>query len=182
MLLLEHKRKKTLKNSDLEAVSRKTRPGNLSGPKSNSWKTMLRLPWKAALLICFRKGKITSKFQSLKHILTEDMRDFCNPGPWTELELWPLRCWCSAPLFEKRRLNVIKFLYACRSSLLWSKRKNVSMHFASKWFSLKKKKRSRVILFIKTFMVNSCGEIAGFHLFCLFHSQGKIPEDYFQLS
>jgi len=67
------------------------RPSNLSGPKSNSWNYD-----QFAVKSCSfnnvsdtRKGKITAKFQSLKHVLIEDIfmspekfRDVRETGPW----------------------------------------------------------------------------------------------------
>ena len=44
------------------------RPGNLSGPKSNSWNNdALKLSWKAALLICLRWKKGQNNCQVSKH-------------------------------------------------------------------------------------------------------------------
>ena len=49
--------------------------------------TVIRLPWKAALLICFwyKKGKITAKFQSLKHVLNEDIKGFMSPEKFRDV-------------------------------------------------------------------------------------------------
>ena len=71
-----------------------------------SWRSGVRFsndPWKAALLICFRypKRQITAEFQSLKHVLIEDVNGFMSPEKFRNVR--ETGCRTDLPL------------YACRS-------------------------------------------------------------------
>ena len=62
------------------------RPGNLSGPKSNSW-NYYSLVVKSCFFNIFqiKEGKITAKFQSLNRVLVEDTKGFISPEKFRDV-------------------------------------------------------------------------------------------------